>query len=79
LAAPTVVEASYVLGALAALLLVMAVVAWVKLSRGPLLQRTAGRIGRDTAQGEFASQLLFWAAGLSSAAAFLAIGGWIFA
>ena len=75
----TMVEASYILGALAAVLLVMAVVAWVKLLRGPLLQRTAGGIERDSAAGEFASQLLFWAAGLSSAAALLAIAGWIFA
>jgi hypothetical protein len=73
------VEASYILGGLAAGLLVMAVVAWVKLLRGPLLQRTGGGIGRDSAAGEFASQILFWAAGLSSAAAFLAIAGWIFA
>ena len=75
----TMVEASNILGVLAAVLLLMAVVAWVKLLRGPLLQRTDGGIERDSAQGEFASQLLFWAAGLSSAAAFLAIAGWIFA
>lgn len=75
----TMVEASYILGTLAAVLLVMAIVAWVKLLRGPLLQRTTGGIGRDSARGEFASQLLVGAAGLSSAAAFLAIAGWMFA
>jgi hypothetical protein len=32
----------------------------------------------DSDQGEFASELLFWAAGLSTAAALLAITGWIF-
>lgn len=73
------VEAANILGVLSALLLLMAVVAWVKLLRGPLLQRADGGTGRDSAQGELASELLFWAAGLSSAAVFLAIAGWIFA
>jgi len=72
------VEAADVLGVLAAVLLLMAVIAWVKLIRGPLMQRTDGNTGLDSAQGEFASELLLWAAGLSSAAAFLAIAGWIF-
>jgi len=72
------VEASNVLGVLAAVLLLGAVIAWVKLIRGPLMQRTDGRTGIDSTQGELASELLFWAAGLSSAAAFLAIAGWIF-
>jgi hypothetical protein len=72
------VEASNVLGVLAAVLLLMAVGAWVKLIRGPLVQRTDGRTGMDSDQGEFASELLFWAAGLSTAAALLAITGWIF-
>ena len=72
------VEASNVLGVLAAALLMMAVVTWVKLIRGPLMQRTDGLTGMDSTKAEFASELLFWAAGLSSAAAFLAIAGWIF-
>lgn len=74
----TMVEAANVLGVLSAVLLLMAVVAWTKLIRGPLMQRTDGRTGMDSTQGEFATELLFWAAGLSSAAAFLAIAGWIF-
>ena len=74
----TVVEAANVLGLLAAVLLLMAIVAWIKLIRGPLMQRTDGSTGTDSAQGELASELLFWAAGLSTAAAFLAIAGWIF-
>jgi len=74
----TMVEAANVLGVLAALLLLMAVIAWVKLLRGPLMQRTDGRTGTDPAESEFASELLFWAAGLSSAALFLALAGWIF-
>jgi hypothetical protein len=72
------VEASNVLGVLAAVLLLMAVIAWIKLVRGPLLQRTDGRTGMDAEQGEFASELLLWAAALSTAAMFLAIAGWIF-
>ena len=50
----------------------------VKLIRGPLLQRTDGNTSTDSAQGELASELLFWTAGLSTAAVFLAIAGWIF-
>jgi hypothetical protein len=72
------VEAANILGVLAAVLLLMAVVAWIKLIRGPLMQRTNGLADMDSAQGELASELLFWAAGLSTAAAFLAIAGWIF-
>jgi len=72
------IEAGNVLGVLAAVLLLMAVMAWIKLIRGPLLQRMDGRTGMDAVQGEFASELLLWAAGLSSAAMFLAVAGWIF-
>ena len=72
------VEAGNVLGVLAAVLLLMAVIAWVKLARAPLLRRIDGSTEMDSAQGEFAGELLLWAAGLSSAAAFLAIIGWIF-
>ena len=74
----TMVEAGNVLGVLAAALLLMAIVAWVKLIRGPLMQRIDGRTGTDPSEGEFASELLFWAAGLSTAAMFLAVVGWIF-
>ena len=72
------VEAGNILGALAAALLLMAAVAWVKLIRGPRSQRTDGRTGIEGDQAEFASELLLWAAGLSTAAMFLAVGGWIF-
>jgi len=73
------VEAANILGGLAAVLLLIAVVAWAKLLRGPPLQRAEGGTDMDFAQGEVASELLFWAAGLSSAAAFLALAGRIFA
>ena len=63
----TVIEAANVLGLLAAVLLLMAVIAWIELIRGPLMQRTDGSTGTDSAQGELASELLFWAAGLSTA------------
>ena len=73
------VEAGNVLGVLSAVLLLLAVIAWVKFIRGPLMQRTDGRIGMDSAPGELASELLFWAAGLSGVAALLAVAGWLFA
>jgi len=72
------VEAGNVLGVLAAVLLLMAVIAWVMLFRSPPMERTDGHTELDAAQGKFASELLFWAAGLSSAALFLAVAGWIF-
>ena len=72
------VEASNILGLLAAVLLLGAIIAWVMLIRGPLMQRTDGSTGTDSAQGEFASELLFWAAGLSGTAALLAVAGWMF-
>jgi len=70
-------NAANILGLLAAVLLLLAVIAWIRLIRGPLMQRTDGRTGMDSAQGDLASELLFWAAGLSSAAAVLAIASWI--
>jgi hypothetical protein len=73
------VEAASILGGLAAVLLLISVVAWAKLLRGPPLQRADGGTDMDFAQGEVASELLFWAVGLSIAAAFLAIAGRIFA
>jgi len=73
------VEAANILGVLAAVLLLGAIIAWARLIRRPLMQRTNGNTAIDSAQGEFASELLFWAGGLSSAAALMAIAGWIFA
>lgn len=73
------VEAANVLGVLAAALLLMAVIAWLRPLRGPLFQRADGGTGMDSAQGELASGLLLWAVGLSSVAVFLAIAGRIFA
>ena len=72
------VETANLLGVLAAVLLVMAVIACVRMFRGPLLKRTDGRTGIDSGQGEFASQLLIWAAALSTAAALLAVAGWVY-
>ena len=73
------VEGANILGGLAAVLLLIAVIAWAKLLRCPPLQRAGGGTDMDFAQGEVASELLFWAVGLSSAAAFLALAGRIFA
>jgi hypothetical protein len=72
------VEAANILGLLAAILLMMSLIAWAKLLRGPPLQRADGGTEMDSDQGEVASKLLFWAFGLSSAAAFLALGALIF-
>ena len=72
------VEAANILGALAFVLLLLAAIAWVKLLRGPLLQRADGRTEMDSTEGSFASELLFWAAGLSSAAVLLAVAGLMF-
>jgi hypothetical protein len=72
-----VIETANILGALAAVLLLAAIFAWMKLLRGPLAQRADGRAEIDSAQGEVASRLLFWAAGLSTVAVILAIAGWI--
>ena len=74
----TMVEAGNVLGVLAAVLLLIAGAAWIKVIRSPLLQRMDGSTEMDSAQGELASELLLWAMGLSTAAAILAIAGWIF-
>jgi hypothetical protein len=71
------VEASNVLGVFAAVLLLGALIAWGSFIRAPLMQGTDGRSRMDSAQGELASELLFWAAGLSSTAALLAVGGWL--
>jgi hypothetical protein len=49
-----------------------------KVAPGFPLQQADDAIG-ISAQGEFASELLFWAAGLSSSAVILAIAGLMFA
>ena len=73
------VEAANSLGGLAAVLLLIAVIAWAKLLRAPPLQRADGGTDMDLAESEVASELLIWAAGLSGVAAFLALAGRIFA
>ena len=72
------VEASNILGVLAAVLLLGAIIAWSMLIRRPLMQRTHGSARMDSAQGELAFELLFWALGLSGLAALLAIAALIF-
>ena len=73
------VEAGNVLGVLAAVLLLMAAISWSILIGDPLTQRMDGQTGVESAHGELACELLFWAAGLSGAAAFMAVAGRIFA
>jgi hypothetical protein len=62
------VEAANILGVLAAVLLLIAVIAWAKLLRAPALRRADGGTEMESDEGEVASELLFWAAGLSIAA-----------
>jgi hypothetical protein len=70
-------EVSRVLGFFAAVLLVMAVASWIKLFRGPELQRLDRSPAPKAGNVEAASQLLVLTAVLSAVAAFLAIVGWI--
>lgn len=64
------------LGLLSALVLVVAVTAWVKLGLRPALPGVHGA-GGDPASTEVASQLVVVAFGLSGLAAILAVVGWI--
>ena len=70
-------ETASILGLSAAIVLLVAVIAWIKLLRGPLMQRADGKAEIDPLQGELASKLLVGAAGLSTVAVVLAVGGCI--
>ena len=69
-------EIARVVGFFAAILLLVAVAAWIKLFRGPELRRLDGRAAK-AGNAEIASRLLALAAVLSAVAASLAIIGWI--
>jgi hypothetical protein len=71
-------ETSDMLGWFAAALLFAAVAAWLKLDRGPLLQRLNGRTAVKADQVESASRLLVIALGVSAVAAIVAVAGWMF-
>ena len=68
-------EVARILGFLAAILLLVAAAAWVKLYRGPELQRLNGSAAPKTGKVEIASQLLVLTAVLSAVAAVLAVAG----
>ena len=68
-------ETAHVLGWFAAVVLSMAAVAWVKLLRGPAIQRLDDRLALNP-NAEPASKLLVVALGLAGMAAVLAIAGW---
>ena len=68
-------EVARVLGFSAAILLIVAVAAWIKLFRGPELQRLDGSAVPKARNAEIASQLLALAAFLSAVAAILAVAG----
>jgi hypothetical protein len=69
--------APQIFGACSAVLLIVAIAAWVKLFGGPELQRLNGRAARNVSNVEVASQLLVLAVGVGSVAAILAIVAWI--
>lgn len=68
-------EAATIMGSVSAVLLLVAVAAWVKLLRGPELQRLDGRAAPDIGSIEVASQLLVVAVGLSAFATILVVVG----
>ena len=67
------VELSYVLGAIAAFLLLAAFATWSNMFRGPILRRLDGRARLSDGQTRLGSQLLLTATGLSAVAALIAI------
>jgi hypothetical protein len=70
-----VVEIAHVFGWSSAVVLLMAAAVWVKLLRGPAIQRLDGRLALNR-NAEPASKLLVVALGLAGVAAVLAITGW---
>ena len=74
----TMLEMSGFLGWLSAALLFAAGAAWLKLGRGPVLQRLNGRASLQSEHFEGASRLLMAAVGLSAVAAVLAVTGLMF-
>ena len=71
----TVLETAHVLGWSSAVVLLMAAAAWVKLLRGPAIQRLDRRLALNP-DVEPASKLLVVALGLGGMAAVLAIAAW---
>ena len=69
-------EVARIVGSFAAFSLLVAVAAWIKLARGPELQRLDGSTAK-AGNAEIAAQLLVLAAALSAVAAALAIAWWI--
>ena len=70
-------EFAYLLGGVAAALLVAALATWLNLFRGPLFRPSDGRARLSEGQTERGSQLLVIATAFSAAAAVVAIAGWI--
>jgi fumarate reductase subunit D len=69
-------EFGQMLGLLSALVLIVAVAAWVKLGLYPALHRVHGE-GGNLASIEVASRLIVAAFGLSALATVFAVVGWI--
>lgn len=69
-------EAGQVLGGVAAVFLIVAVGLWMKLFRGPALQRLDGRTPSTSPKLIFATRLLVCAFAMSAVAMILAVVGW---
>ncbi len=71
------IEAAQILGCFSAVVLIVAIAAWVKLFRGSALQRLDGCAEPNVGNIQLASQLLVLAVSLSAVAALLALVGFI--
>lgn len=70
-------ELASMLGGISAVLLIVALLTWLNLFRGPIFRPIDGRARLSEAQSERGSQLLIVATAFSAVAAVLAIAGWI--
>jgi len=69
------IEVARLLGAVAGVLLIVALGTWLNLFRGPTLRPIDGRARLSNRRVELGSKMLVLATGLSAAAALLAIVG----
>ena len=68
-------EAAQLLASIAAVLLVIAIAAWVKLTRSPSMQRLDGSRVPDNGRVETAARLIVAAVSVSAVAAIFALAG----
>ena len=70
------VQFAQLLGAISAVLLLVALGTWLNLFRGPMLRPIDGRVRLSKPQVQLGSKLLVLATGLSAIAAVVAVAGW---